>query len=74
MEDSSSVASVALNAVPYTSWPRVLPTPSANRFSHSAIKCWRDFDQIFLSYLVLLYHRSMDLVYRPPHLEILIIA
>ena len=74
MEDSSIVASVALNAVPYNSWPRVLPPNSSNSFSYSAIKRWQKFAQILLSYLVLLCHRSTALIYMPPHLESLIIA
>ena len=74
MDDLYIVDSVTLNAVLYPSWPMVVPPPSANSFSYSTIKCWRDFDQIFLSYFVLLYHRSMALVYIPPHLEILIIS
>ena len=74
MENLSIVALVALNAVPYNSWPRVVPITSANIFSYYAIKCWQKFAQIFLSFLVLLYHLSMALVYRLTHLESLFIA
>ena len=74
MDDSFIVDSVALNNVPYPSWPRVVPPPSVNGFSYYAIKFWRKFSQIFLPSLVLLCHRYMALVYRPPHFEILIIA
>ena len=56
MDDLSILASVALNAVPYPSWPKVVPFPSANSFSYSLIKCWQKFAQIFLSSLVFLCH------------------
>ena len=68
------MAYVALNAVPCPSWPRVVPPPSAESSSYSAIKCWQKFSQIFLTSLVLLCHSSMALVYGPPHLDSLIIA
>ena len=74
MDNLYIVDYVALNAVPYPYWTRVVPPPSANSFSYSAIKCWQKFARIFFSYLVLICHLYMALVYKPTYLESLIIS